>query len=228
MLQYKDDDHPEQPQRFARLEAQNFDLLFSGCPVERYEPGHHLFMQEDTATHVYGVISGKVEISIYSAGGRKLVANIERPQSLVGEIGALDGGPRTATATCLTDCQLVCASSTQLLDRIGRHPDLARAVIALLCTRLRWVSGEFGDQALLKIEARLAKRLLYLSSFMADAEGWIAISQSDLADFLGATRESVNKTLHDWRARSLIENRRGAVRISNASALAELSELEEG
>lgn len=229
MLQYQDGDtDPEKPQRFARLEAQNFELLFSGCPTERYEPGHHLFMQEDTATHVYGVISGKVEISIYSAGGRKLVANIERPQSLVGEIGALDGGPRTATATCLTECQLVCASRALLLERVGMHPDLARALIALLCTRLRWVSGEFGDQALLKIEARLAKRLLYLSSFMADAAGWISISQSDLADFLGATRESVNKTLHDWRARALIETRRGAIRVGNAAALAELCELEEG
>lgn len=229
MLQYQDDDtDPEKPQRFVRLGAQNFELLFSGCPIERYEQGRHLFMQEDIATHVYGVISGKVEISIYSAGGRKLVANIERPQSLIGEIAALDGGPRTATATCLTECQFVCASRAQLLERIGKHPDLARALIALLCARLRWVSSEFGDQALLKIEARLAKRLLYLSSFMADAQGWISISQSDLADFLGATRESVNKTLHDWRAHALIETRRGAIRVGNVSALAELSELEDG
>jgi CRP-like cAMP-binding protein len=224
----EDSTDPENPKRFARLDKPDFDLLFGGSPVERYGPGHHLFMQEDIAAHVYGVVSGKVEISLYSAGGRKLVANIERPQSLVGEIGALDGGPRTATATCLTECQLVSATRAQFLERIGKHPDLALRVIALLCARLRWVSGEFGDQALLKIEARLAKRLLYLSGFMADAAGWISISQSDLADFLGATRESVNKTLHDWRAHAMIETRRGAIRIGNAAALAELSELEEG
>lgn len=228
MLDNQDAIEPEMPLHPARLEPGNFDLLFSGCAIERLEPGQHVFMQQDPATHVYGVIRGKVEISIYSASGRKLVANIERPQSLVGEIGALDGGTRTATATCLTQCELVAVSRTQLFDRIERHPDLARAVIALLCARLRWVSGEFGDQALLKIEARLAKRLLYLSGFMTDSAGWIAISQSDLADFLGATRESVNKTLQEWRSRRLIETRRGAVRVSNAGALSDLSEVEEG
>lgn len=218
---------PGTPRHLARLEAEDFQLLFADCPVERGQAGQHLFLQEDISTHVYGIISGKVEISLYSAGGRKLVANIERPQSLVGEIGVLDGGVRTATATCLTECELVSASRAQLFERIEKHPALARAVIALLCARLRWVSGEFGDQALLKIEARLAKRLLYLTSFMADSAGWIAISQSDLADFLGATRESVNKTLHDWRSRQLIETRRGAVRIKNAASLADLSEIEE-
>jgi CRP-like cAMP-binding protein len=228
MLDNQDAIDPVRPQRLARLEHEDFQLLFGGCPVERHEAGQHLFLQEDPATHVYGIISGKVEISIYSAGGRKLVANIERPQSLVGEIGALDGGTRTATATCLTECELVSVSRTQFFERIESHPALARAVIALLCARLRWVSGEFGDQALLKIEARLAKRLLYLSGFMADSAGWIAISQSDLADFLGATRESVNKTLQEWRSRMLIETRRGAVRVSDAASLAGLSEIEEG
>lgn len=213
--------------RLARIEPSLFELLFSGCKTERYSAGQHLFVQEDIADRLYGVISGTVEISIYSAGGQKLVANIELSQSLVGEIGALDGGPRTATAICLTDCELVSLSRAQLFDRIERHPPLARAMIELLCARLRWVSGELGDQAFLGIEARLAKRLIFLSSTMSDPSGWIALSQSELAEFLGATRESVNKVLNDWRARSLIEIRRGGLRIENAAALRQIAALDE-
>ncbi|HEV7251598.1 MAG TPA: Crp/Fnr family transcriptional regulator [Mesorhizobium sp.] len=210
----------------ARFEPALFDRLFAGCRVERFAPGHYLFMQDDCADRLFGVVSGTIEISILSPEGQKLIANIELPRSLVGEIGALDGGRRTASAMCMGACEVVSIGRAQLMERVGSHPELARAMIELLCARLRWVSGEFGDQAFLDIEARLAKRLLLLSARLADAEGWIHISQSELADFLGATRESVNKTLSEWRAAGLVELKRAALRISRASALRKLAETE--
>ncbi|MER8656680.1 Crp/Fnr family transcriptional regulator [Mesorhizobium sp. M0847] len=213
--------------RLARIDPKLFDILFSGCKVERYAAGQHLFVQEDAADRIYGVMSGTVEISIYSPGGQKLVANIELSRSLVGEIGALDGRPRTATAICLTACELVSLSRIQLFDRIERNPPLARAMIELLCARLRWVSGELGDQAFFGIQARLAKRLVFLAKVMADSAGWIPISQSELGEFLGATRESVNKTLNDWRNRSFIAIKRGGLRITDTRALRHIAESQD-
>lgn len=209
----------------ARVRADLFDLLFKNCRPERYRAGEYLFMHEDVADRIYGVLWGVMEVSIYSADGRKLVANIELPRSLVGEIGALDGGVRTASAHCLTDCTLVSLERAQLLDRLEKNAPLALAMIELLCARLRWISGERSDQALLKIEARLAKRLLFLSGLIADRDGWIAISQAELAAFLGASRESVNKLLNDWRALSLISTRRGAIMIMNAQGLRSIVNL---
>jgi CRP/FNR family transcriptional regulator, cyclic AMP receptor protein len=211
----------------ARIDPSQFDLLFSGCKLERYAAGQHLFLQEDAADRIFGVMSGTVEISIYSPDGQKLVANIELSRSLVGEIGALDGRPRTATAICLTACELVSLSRTHLFDRIEKNPSLARAMIELLCARLRWVSGELGDQAFFGIEARLAKRLVFLEGVMADGAGWISISQSELGEFLGVTRESINKTLNDWRNRRVIAIRRGGLRISDAGALRRIAESQD-
>jgi CRP/FNR family cyclic AMP-dependent transcriptional regulator len=213
--------------RLARMDPRLFDLLFSGCKVEPYAAGQHLFIQQDPSDRLYGVMSGTVEISIYSPGGQKLVANIELSRSLVGEIGALDGLPRTATAICLTACGLVSITRAQLFERIDRNPDLARSMIGLLCARLRWISSELGDQAFFGIEARLAKRLLFLADVMADGSGWIPISQSELGEFLGVTRESVNKTLNDWRNRSIIAIKRGGLRIRNAGALRHITELDD-
>jgi CRP/FNR family cyclic AMP-dependent transcriptional regulator len=221
------DDRSEAIPGMAKISSDLFELLFSGCKIERYAAGQHLFVQEDIADRVYGVISGTVEISLYSAGGKKLVANIELPQALIGEIGALDGRPRTATAICLRDCELVSISRTQLFDRIEKHPALARAMIELLCARLRWVSGQLGDQAFLGIEARLAKRLLFLSGMMSDPTGWIPISQSELAEFLGVTRESVNKALNEWRNRSIISMKRGGVHIERTKGLRHIAESED-
>lgn len=203
----------------ARLAEELFAHLFAGCQHEHYRAGHNLFLQDDPAERVFGVVAGTVEIAIYAESGRKLIANIETERSLIGEIGALDGGKRSATATCLTDCLLVSVSRRQLFDRIEQHRGLATAMIGFLCLRLRWISSELGDQALLKIEARLAKRLAFLAMVMGDENGWIKISQSDLAEFLGATRESVNKTLTDWRRIGVIGVRRGGIRIVNARAL---------
>jgi CRP-like cAMP-binding protein len=211
----------------TQLSAHIFDLLFANCTVETYRAGHHLFMQEDPGERVYGIISGTIEIAIFSPGGRKLVANIETPKSMVGEIAVLDGGPRTATATCLSDCQLVSMSRARLMDRIREEPDLATGLIELLCARLRWVSGELGDQALLKIETRLAKRLVFLSGLIGNESGWIEISQAELAEFLGATRESVNKTLTDWRRDGVISIRRGGLKIESLRRLRDIAAAED-
>jgi CRP-like cAMP-binding protein len=211
----------------ASLSPAHFELLFGDCKSERRQAGEYLFMHEDPADRIYGVLSGTVEISTYSMSGRKLVANIERSRSLIGEISALDGGQRTASAICLTDCELVSLSRTQLMRKLAENASLALAMIGLLCARIRWIDNERNDLALLKVEARLAKRLLLLGERLADDAGWIRISQSELAAFLGATRESVNKMLNTWRVRKLIDIKRGAIRLVSKHGLQEIVHLEE-
>lgn len=211
----------------ATLRLAHFELLFGDCRSEHHQAGEYLFMHEDPADRIYGVLSGTVEISTFSLSGRKLVANIELSRSLIGEIGALDGGQRTASAVCLTDCELVSLSRTQLMRKLGENASLALAMIDLLCARLRWIDNERNDLALLKVEARLAKRLLLLGERLADDAGWIRISQSELAAFLGATRESVNKMLNTWRNRKLIDIRRSAIRLVSKHGLQEIVHLED-
>lgn len=205
--------------RGGQLPAELFDLLFAGHAPEQWADGETLFMQDDPPDRVFGIVKGAVEISLYSPDGRKIVANMETPHSLVGEIGALDGGTRTATATCVGKCEVYSISHAQFVDRVTRTPALSRAIIGLLCSRIRWISGEFGDQVMLKVDARLAKRLLFMASAFADDDGWIEISQSELADFLGATRESVNKNLKQWREARIIDIRRNGIRILDEERL---------
>lgn len=207
------------PPQGGQLSPDLFMTLFAGHPIERWADGDELFLQDDPPDRVFGIVSGAVEISLYSPDGRKIVANMEMPNSLVGEIGALDGGTRTATATCVGDCEIYSIPRAQFLERVTRIPSLSAAMIALLCKRIRWINGEFGDQVMLKVDARLAKRLLFMSSGFADGDGWVAISQSDLADFLGATRESVNKNLKQWREARIIDIRRGGIRILDETRL---------
>ncbi|KQZ28921.1 Crp/Fnr family transcriptional regulator [Mesorhizobium sp. Root552] len=200
-----------------------FELLFDNCVADRVPAGRHLFLQEDRSDRIFGLVDGSVEISIYSIDGQKLVANMQTPPNIIGEIGALDGGLRTATAICRTDCMIVSLDRTQLLRRIEESPILARSMLRLICRRVRWVSESLGDQAFLNVEVRLAKRLLLLDRLLADEAGWIAISQSEIAEFLGATRESVNKLINAWRSRSLIDIKRGRIKVANARSLRQMA-----
>jgi CRP/FNR family cyclic AMP-dependent transcriptional regulator len=200
-----------------------FALLFGDCIADTMPSGKHLFLQEDRSDRIFGLIEGSVEISIYSIDGQKLVANVQMAPSIIGEIGALDGGLRTATAICRSDCLIVSLDRLQLLRRIEESPQLARTILQLVCKRVRWMTESLGDHAFLNIEGRLAKRLLLLNSILADPSGWIGISQSEIAEFLGATRESVNKLLNGWRSRSLIDVRRGRIKITNSRSLRQLA-----
>lgn len=203
----------------AGFPAEAFARLFAGCASERHPAGRDLFLQGDEGDRVFGILSGKLEISLISADGRKLVTNIETRNGLVGEIAALDGGPRSASVTCLSDCVVVSLSRAQLLDRLARDPALSRDIIAHLCTRLRWMSGEVGDQALLTLEQRLAKRIIFLAGLQPDPRSWIFGSQQDIAEFIGATRETVNKALAEWRAAGLVEVARGRLRVIDPAGL---------
>ncbi len=220
----RNDDIEESPSA-ATLAPEMIERLFAGCVADHHSGGQDLFLQDDISEELHLLVSGSVEISIYAASGRKLVANMLKAGSLVGEIGALDGGMRTATATCTTDCEVKTISRPQLLRRIEEDGELATALIGLLCARIRWISAELGDQAHLKIEQRLAKRLVLLNDLMTDADGWIKITQADLAEFLGATRESVNKTITHWEDENILKKRRGYIRVLKAGSLRALSRV---
>jgi CRP-like cAMP-binding protein len=214
------------PDLHARLYAAQDDVdrelmlrLFSGCPLETVPAGRQLLMQNDTVGRIFGLVDGVIESSIVSSQGHKLVVDLAHAPSVVGELSGLDGGTAIATVICRSTCELVSLSRAQLLNRLDNDPELSRDVILLLCRRIRWVSDQLSDRTFLGIETRLAKRLLALAVAFTDADGWLVTSQADLAQALGATRESVNKILNEWQSEKAITIRRGRIRILDQTHL---------
>lgn len=185
--------------------------------------GEVLFTQGDPGDAFYVIERGDIEISVHSSDGRKLALDVHRDGEVFGEI-ALFGGNRTASATALTDCTLRRIRRSDVLSALRRDPDLALDFIDVLCARLRTVSAKVEERAFLPVPARLASRLLYLDGKIARPDGTLMVSQADLADFVGATRESTAKTLARWRARNWIALSRGSVRILDRDALEDLAD----
>ena len=179
--------------------------------------GEVLFSQGEAGDSVYVIEKGEIEISVHSLDGRKLALDIQRDGEVFGEI-ALFGGDRTATATALTDAVLRRIRRADVLEALRRRPELALEFIDILCERLRALSLKLEERSFLPVPVRLASRLLYLDGKLGHAAG-VAVSQADLADFVGATREAVAKTLAVWRGRNWVALSRGAIRILDRDQL---------
>ena len=188
-----------------------------------FRPNEIIFLQDDSDDALYIVEEGRIEISVTSASGKKLTLNEMRAGDVFGEIASLDGSPRTATATSLSDSVLARISGREFRECLRANGNLGAAIIEILCTRLRWVNQQVRDLALHDIEGRLASRLLLLDERFADEAGVLHISQNELADFIGGTRESTNKLLRQWQQKGLIELSRRSIRVHKRDALANMS-----
>ena len=195
----------------------------AGLAVRRsVRRGTRIFSQGDSGDSLLGLISGQVRISSTTAGGKEVFLNIMEPGDSFGEIAALDGNARTASAEAVADTELFVVRRTDLLALIGREPRLASHLIALLCKRLRWTSELIEEAAFHSVHGRLARRLLRLADeHGSTAAGGITlrISQADLAGFMSVSRQIVNQYLQEWRRRGWIELGRSRVTIVDAAGL---------
>lgn len=210
------------------------DNLFRGLPkatLERiaalgrrraYEEGAVIFMRGDAGDSLCGVVSGRVRISASRPGGKEVFLNIIGPGDSFGEIALLDGMPRTATATAMMRTELSIIQREQFVSLLASEPKLAGHLIKLLCTRVRWTAQLMEDSALLSVPARIAKRLLSLAELhgRSTVDGIkLAISQEELAQFLGVSRQIVNQHLQTWKSNGWIQLGRGSVTVGNVSCL---------
>jgi CRP/FNR family transcriptional regulator, cyclic AMP receptor protein len=190
----------------------NFRQMFlGGSAAVLTKKGMALFERGDVGGNMYVVQEGRIEISIITETGRKIVLNQIGPGHCIGEISMIDRGMRTASAIALEDSKLFSVSRATLVDVTKQCPQLAINIMEILCDRLRWVSDSVEEYAAYPFELRLARRLLMLNQSFGDAGKTIGITQNELADFAGATRESVNKTLMQWKQDGLIDVLRGKI-----------------
>jgi CRP/FNR family transcriptional regulator, cyclic AMP receptor protein len=185
--------------------------------------GTTLFRQGDEGETFYLVREGEIEISVLSPAGRRLALDVMRKGDLLGEI-ALFGGSRTATATTLKPSLLDQVWRSDVMAAIRERPELALQFIDLLCERLRTVSAKLEERAFMALPARMASRLLHLDRKIGDGVGRVPVSQAELADFVGATREGVAKVLAEWRELGWVALSRGSVRIVDRAAVEALAQ----
>ncbi len=194
-------------------------LLTNLAVRKNLSKGEVLFAQGDQGDAVFAILSGSLEVSETSPEGRKLSLNIMHQGAVFGEICLFDPGLRTATVTALEATSVLRIKNADVLQALQDTPSLNVDMIALAGKRLRWLALQLSERSFLPLPARLARKILHLTSDGLSPTDTLVMSQADLAEFVGASREAVSKILTAWRADGHIDLNRGGLVLKNRGSL---------
>ena len=200
------DDVLRQAPLFSGLDDEVASALEASMSSSSLRRGEILFNEGDDGNQLYVVTEGKVKLGRTSPDGRENLLAILGPGQMFGELSFFDPGPRSATATAVTDVELKSLGHEALSPVLNAHPDVAHALLNQLAGRLRRTNEVVGDLVFSDVPGRVAKALLDLASrFGRRADDGIHVNhdltQEELAQLVGASRETVNKALADFASR---------------------------
>ncbi len=212
----------------AEIASSLVTTLRAGGRTQQFRRGQGLFTEGDRAERVLVVERGLVLVSCLSRTGREVVLGICGPGDVLGEMSALDGEPRSATATAIDDVEVTVAPASVLLTALDR-PAAALELIRTLAGRLREGDRRQLEFAALGTLGRVAWRLLELSERFGTADGLqtvigVPLSQEQLASWCGASREATVKALGRLRALGIVTTSRQRIAIRDRIALQRLAQ----
>lgn len=199
---------------FSALTPKQLHRLGALVQRRRYAAGEVIFHEGDAGTALYIIENGEVKIVLGSAEGKEVVLRLFGRSDFFGELALLDGEPRSANAVAREACNLLLLRRADFLQFLVDEPQVAVNLLAVLSSRLRWTDQIVHDTEFLPVRARLVRVLLILAQTRGQAgpRGVVITShltQTDLANMVGATRESINKWLRFYERQGLVHHHRG-------------------
>ncbi len=175
-----------------------------------FPAGAALMTADQSGEVVYFIFSGTVKVHIEQADGSDVIISILGPGESVGEMSALDDPSRSASVTTLEESELLWLDRSTFRKFLMATPMLSHNLSCLLSARLRQANEQIQSLATLDVECRIARQLIGFADKYGQPEtdGNISIpvrlTQSDLANLVGATRESVNKIIVSYKERGYL------------------------
>ena len=194
--------------------------------LRTYASGDLLFVEGDHSHTVYVCIEGRVRVFLTMPSGRELLVGIKLPGDEFGELSALDGRPRSASAAAIGPTVVAELRADRFIEALTDEPHLFVAVCQNLSAQLRLANDRLVARNSNSATVRTGRMLVELASLMMRHSGSsssyeVPITQSDLADWIGATRESTARALAGFRRAGLVETCRGRIVVLDVLGLNE-------
>lgn len=212
---------------FAGLSAPDWEALASRAVQISFVKGRELLSQGDSGDSLLILTEGSARVSMLTANGREIVLAYADPGAVLGEIALLDGGERTASVFATNAGKALQIGRNALRDFVAAHPEFAWSLMHQLARRLRTADQTIESDRAYASGPRLArylKRLIGIGTGAATHR--VELSQSELGNFAGMSREHINRQLRSWEESGVIALEQGRVRILDIAVLEEISEAE--
>jgi CRP/FNR family cyclic AMP-dependent transcriptional regulator len=194
---------------FAALDVEGAAALRASLVERHVVKGEVLFAEGEPGDRMYVIVEGKVKLGQASGDGRESLLAVLGPAEMFGELSLFDPGVRRLTATALTDAIVLGLGNDQLRPWLAGRPEVAAALLQALARRLRRTNEAMADLVFSDVPGRVAKALIELGEKFGTitTDGLMVthdMTQEELAQLVGASRETVNKALADFVLRGWI------------------------
>ncbi len=195
---------------FAGLRAPELEALAQKVRQRRFREGEAIFHRDDPGAALYLILNGRVKIHNEGADGTDIIITVMKAGDFFGELSLLDGSERSADATTMEPTEMLMLTRSDLEEAIERHPRIAMNMLASLATRVRSSTNSIETLSALDVRGRVARVLLDLAEKHGEpvSNGTrinVKLTQGELAALVGASRESVNKVIGQYRRRACLE-----------------------
>jgi CRP/FNR family cyclic AMP-dependent transcriptional regulator len=198
---------------FSGLSPEEIATLAEGAVVRTFQKNTIVVTEGERSDSLYVILSGRVKVFVSDEHGKDVVLRVEGPGEYFGEL-ALDEGPRTASVATLEPCKMAVIANDVVRGLLASHPEAALQLIRGLIGRMRYMTENLKDLALLDVYGRVAKLLLELAT---ETDGRLVIdqrlTQQDIADRVSASREMVSRIFKDLTTGGYIANEGGKIVI---------------
>jgi CRP-like cAMP-binding protein len=202
---------------FSGLDPRTRALVAAAVRPRRYQRGQVLFLEGDAGDALYLLSSGAVQIFRTSAGGERALLSVVRPPAVLGEVALLDGAPRSASAEALEDTTALALTRRDFLELFRREPALLDAVLTALGRLVRRLTDTAADHVFLDLPGRVAKALVTLAENRDRRD--VALNQTQLAEMVGGSRQSVNQALGQFAGRGWVQHEGRRIVVTDVAAL---------
>jgi len=209
---------------FEALSEEDYSALRAGVSTVQLNRGERLFSEGDTGDKLYIILSGKIKLTKAAPDGRENLLSVHGPGEMFGELSLFDPIPRTSSATAVTNAELAGVAHEDLRSWLTTRPEVAMHLLQALARRLRRINEVKADLVFTDVPGRVAKALLDLAErFGVQTPAGIQVNhdltQEELAQLVGASRETVNKALADFAARGWLQLAAKSVLLTDVDRL---------
>ena len=189
---------------FANVDEQDLERIAAASVVRTFNKNSIVITEGDTSSSLYLIMDGEVKIFVSDEDGKTNIINRLGPGEYFGELSLIDEGPRSASVEAVTRCKISILSRKYFVDYIEQHPRVAVSLLKGMGQRLRKTTDHAKNLALMDVFGRIASVLLQAAE---EEDGRLitpALTQQDIADEVGSSREMVSRILKDLRAGNYI------------------------